>query len=476
MGNITITQYDALDIIGALLNIGDFTNTDKLLNDYTYSFDNISVKNLAAATHIFNYLGTGVHQFSILKTPFIITLSNYIDGSLMKQLMLHSSDANSDDSSLKMSALNCYFDNKNDTQYYSNNKCLKTVLGTVQPPQENATAVDIIKSHVKCEPGIDCGPIQEYFTSLYSLNPIVTKVLDVTAKAYKTNNCIIAFTYDNNYSEKDGSNPVGSSTQGYYGTTSDIYVPALSNDRFFAIAHELTHYAMDAVYNNDINPYPNPDLAFGQTPTNVGMNLETSAGHTAELRQHPMNPGMPFGQRPVSPSMPFGQIPSSPGTTFGQHPANPGTTFGQTPSSSASTFGQLPMNHGSTFGQHPLSPGFPFGQNPSGPGSAAGQNPSTAVGNFHSSKFAFQLMANHINSLLHTKQPQNDAQREVQTDLITFQEIYPPNQIDMEWAVRYSQHIAQNETVADIDYYLQPLEDYYNTYIIPDMNAFLMSS
>jgi hypothetical protein len=370
MRNVTISQAVALDVIGSLLNSGDFTNTDKLLAYYTESFDNIKLNNLPAAAHLFNFLGTGIHEFSILKTPFIISLSNYIDATKIKPLMLHSSDASSTDADFKLAALNCYLDNKKDPQFYSNNNCLKNILGPSQTVLKNATSVEVLKAHVKCEPGLDCASLKEYFGTLYNTtNPIVTKVLDVAAKGCLKDDCNIIYTYDNSYSVKDGSAPKGSSTQGYYNFDADVFITGRSDEyRNFSVAHEVNHYAIDAIYHNNAKPYPEP-----------------------------------------IPNSRFNAI-------------NPSQTF-------------------------------------------------------HSTKFAFQMASNAMKTLLQIKPPQNEDQTEIQFTLKDFVgSAYPINQIDMELAVRYTHFLADNKTLADVDYYMKPIEDYYHNFIIPDINNFLLDS
>ncbi len=244
--------------IETALNEGKFNHVDKLLKEHEGSIDNLKIKNKEAAEYIKNYIKNFLPDFSLVKSNLIKTLSNFLDYNEMQKIIIFSRDVNSLASESKVKALKCYLENKNNTSFDKDHQCLKKILGEPEHINFKSDAADILAAYSKCEPGIDCTAIKKSFTVLYNTNPIIAKIMDVSAKACQQDKCHLVFTNDKNYSTKNESSP-DVVTSGYYNGYSDIFVSSdRSKSDFLGIfVHELTHYAMNVIYKNYSNPYPN---------------------------------------------------------------------------------------------------------------------------------------------------------------------------------------------------------------------------
>jgi hypothetical protein len=254
-------KKSVLEKLQKAIDKGKFDNADKALDDYNGSLDNLVVKNLEAAQYLCDNLKTSVHNFSILKTPLLISLSNFVDKSEVKKLMIYSSDFASKDSALKIASLYCYLDNKNESSFEPNNACLRNILPSVLPFSSAKDSVTKLLTHSKCEPGVDCTALKATYTALYNTHSLVAKIMDGSAKACLRDNCNIVFTYDENYSFKNGSQ-LPSKEGGYFDLGTGIFVSAKESFYNITFVHELTHYLMQALYHFNSHPYPDPKLPF----------------------------------------------------------------------------------------------------------------------------------------------------------------------------------------------------------------------
>jgi hypothetical protein len=355
----SILKKVSLNQIQTAIDQGDFIKSDDLLKHYKASLDNLVVKNLEVAGFLLSYLKTSVHNFSIIKSPLIISLSNYIDKTEVRKLLAFSSDHSSSNSATKLAALNCYLDNKNASTFDPNNNCLKNLLSTYTHLYNTSDPVNVLVAHTKCEPGVDCNNITSILTSFYNSYPFVTKIMQIGAKFCLRDNCNIVLTYDDNYSTKSGG-WLDTNYGGYYDNAVSMFVCAKSDLHYGAIIHELNHYVMNSLYHFNSCPYPDPSLLF----------------------------------QPVA---------------------------------------------------------------------------------FHSQESAFKNMVGTIDILLQTKLPQNGEQAFVKNITEDLKYWYPVNQIDGELVVRYPEMLVYNISASSLDYYLQPLVDYYNADLIPDIENYLLT-
>jgi hypothetical protein len=365
MENSATNQSVTINTIQNALDMEDFISANNLLNQYKGSLNDIIVHNLAAAAFMSSYIKSGVHDFSITKSPLVISLSNFVDKTTMKQLVTYSSDQQSSDLTLKLAALNCYLDNKSNPQFNANNNCLKQVLHFTFPSSPSTDTISILTSHIKCEPSLQCSMIPKYLPSLYNLNSIIAKIMDSAAKSCAKDNCNIVFTADDNYSVKDGTHPEPSE-KGYYDEGINVFICGKSDEPFNIFAHELTHYAMKSLYDNNANPYP-----------------ATAA--------------RPFGAQP-----------------------------------------------------------------------------SSALIKFLANELNFKMADKDIDALLQNPATTYD-QTYIKNILVSLKAWYPANQIDSELVARYSEWASFNMTETDLNIYMQPVESYLTSYIVPDINSYLLS-
>jgi hypothetical protein len=235
----------------------DFNTADGLLKSYKGSIDSLSIKSKAAANYISDYIKTFLPDFSITKSTLIKTLSNFLDKSQIHKVIIFSNDVNSLSSEKKIKALDCYLDNKQQASFDNDHKCLKKLLGDADNIPKHSSSVDILLAHTKCEPGINSVELKESFTMLYNMNPVIAKIMDVSAKACDRDKCHIIFTNDKNYSTKNDTSP-SVVTTGYYNGVSDIFISSNREkpDYYGTFIHELTHYSMNSIYKHNSNPYP----------------------------------------------------------------------------------------------------------------------------------------------------------------------------------------------------------------------------
>ncbi len=87
----------------------------------------------------------------------------------------------------------------------------------------------------------------------------------------------------------------------------------------------------------------------------------------------------------------------------------------------------------------------------------------------------YKAMAQEVDTLLQTKSPMDYEQSRVQDTIKGLRHWYDAEDYDCELVVRYPHMIAANYDEKNVDYYLKPIEDYFNSHIIPDMDNYLVA-
>jgi len=352
-------------LINSALEKGDFSHAASLLNRTNTSIDDVKVASKEGAHFLIDYIKNNDPAFSINKTSLIKTLSKYVHKEVIKNLFSLSTDTFKPDINSRLKAMDCYLDNKELKSYNKDHQCLKKLLGDADSVAGFGNAISILKAHTKCEPGVDCHKIKEYFTVLYNANPIVAKVMEVGAKACKIDKCHIVFTHDKHFTGKfeDKEDVV---TAGYFDGRSDLFMAADKDelDLYGTFIHEVTHYAMKSLYKNSANPYPE------KNPGKIKVFF--SKKHKIE-----------------------------------------------------------------------------------------------------SNKKDFDDVANRVEQLAKVVKPQNTEQDNIKYMLNHLKEWYEEKDFNTELVVRYPHLIASSYHDEDVERYLKPLVDYYNSHLMPDMNDYV---
>lgn len=252
-------QQAHLNRIQKALNHGNFIQADHLLKEYKGSLDDLIVKSMAAAVFLSLHIKNYFHNFSIIKSPLLKSMSGYLNSTEVKELVYYSSDIVGGMVKIKIDAFNCYIDNLSDRSLHQGNKCLKTVLDSWHIVQNHNDTISILKSHIKCEPGLDCPNIKAKIFEQYTKNPIVTAVMDGGAHACAERNCNIIYTFDDHYLSKDDDQPFRVQF-GYYNRKTDLFISGKSSHPSSVFVHELTHMLMQSLYQFYANPYPDSNL------------------------------------------------------------------------------------------------------------------------------------------------------------------------------------------------------------------------
>ncbi len=347
------------------INSGDFHEASRLLKKNASTLDSLNIKTKEGAEYIRDYIKTYFPEFSISKSPLIKSLSDFLDIKLVKDLLLLSRDINTLDAQEKVDALYCFLDNKKSKEFYSDHKCLKKILGEADQTHKSKDTIAILSAHTKCEPGLKCGELKDYFTILYNLHPIVAKVMDVSAKACSKDKCHIVFTNDPHYSSKNNTTP-DIITAGYYDGGSDIFVSSKRGtlEYYGTFIHELTHYAMNSMYKYHSNPYPNA--------------VSKISSHLNGLK-------------------------------------------------------------------------------------------------YLSNQDDYKKMVGEVDVLLKSHYPDDKDQSTIQNTIKGLKSWYEPYEYDCELVVRYPHLVASGYEGEDINGYLKPLENYYQSHLIPDMDNYLVA-
>jgi hypothetical protein len=450
MGSSTNNQETTISSLQTALNENDFNKASNLLATYSGPLDKIVINNLATASFMSTYIKSGTFDFSLIKSPLLVSLSNFVDKTQMKAIATHSDELRSFDAGMKLAALNCYFDNKNIPNFYENNKCLQKILTPIAPSSGATDTVGTLHAHTKCEPGLSCNLIKDAFDRLYKMHPIISKVLDSAAKSCNKDNCNIMFTFDDNYSVKDGSEPT-KVTGGYYDNNVDLFMSGKNSQTFNFFAHEITHYAMNALYHNDASPYP---ATISKTFKPAALNRSPNQDLNYNKFQEQPIPKLAFFSQPFA----------KPTTNKMQAHDLPMNTFQTAPIPKATSFPKLfsqPTSHASDI-QATLNP-LPL--------------PAPAVSvtrQYFANEQDFSFAVMGIDRLL-MKPALTSDQNYIKDIIVSLKTLYPRQQIDDELVARYDEFASFNMTSSDLNYYLQPLADYYNNNLIPDINNYLVS-
>jgi hypothetical protein len=352
--------------ISLALEHNDYVEAKYKLSQHVGSIDDIKVKHEPSAKFISDYIKENRPDFGIKKSALIKSLSKYLPAKEVKELLRYSNDNSKPEAKLDSKSLDCYLDNISNKYFDNDHKCLKKVLGDHDKIPGYGNTVSILKAYTKCESGVNCTALKDSFSALYNKSPIVAKIMEAGAKACKKDNCKIVFTYDKHYSNKF-DDPQDIITNGYYNGRSDMFIAGNREDHsaIGVFLHELTHYVMAKVYNNDSNPYPSNE------------------------------------QKKIMWVIPKKQK------------------------------------------------------------------------EYVSDQDEYTKVMQALENLGKFKSPNNGDQRNVQHIVNHLKDWYKVDQLDKEMVVRYPHLVGESYDKLDINYYLEPLETYLQTAIIPDINAYL---